>query len=115
MPIEKRYAAHTAYLHLKFYIHFCLFLDRELVFADGAQRALEIIGKLFPLCAGSYSVIGIAQIFIVYISANITYIFHIVLLYGVTAPALRRSFIQYILFSFSSHQWKPLKCVFGTL
>ena len=53
-----------------------LFCNFEFVFADAAQRALEIIRQSFPLCSGFYSVIRISRSFVIYPSAYFAFIFH---------------------------------------
>ena len=45
-----------------------LVYGRELVFSDGAELTLEIIGEIFPFYAGLF--------FIVDPAANVAYIFH---------------------------------------
>ena len=79
-------AAMTA--DIKFYVHSYsplhdLFLlqnlglfIRELIFSYAAQRALKILGKVFPFCAGCNSIVRITDSFIINPTAYITYIFH---------------------------------------
>ena len=43
---------------------------RELTFSYAAQRALKILGKVFPFCAGCNSIVRITDSFIVNISTN---------------------------------------------
>ena len=52
-------------------------LLRELILADLAQGADEIIGKILPLGAGCDTAIGIALFFIIDPTANITNVSHI--------------------------------------
>lgn len=56
-----------------------LFLLRfaEAVFSRAAERADEIVGKIFKLRAGRNAVLGIADGFVVFPTAQITYIFHL--------------------------------------
>ena len=49
---------------------------RELIFSYAAQRALKILGKVFPFCAGCNSIVRITDSFIINPTAYITYIFH---------------------------------------
>lgn len=48
---------------------------RELVFADTAERANKIIGKIFKGSAGSNTVCGIAYFGVIYPVTYIAYIF----------------------------------------
>ncbi len=50
----------------------------EIVLAYSAKGAYEIFGKILELCAGSNSVVGIAEGFVIFPSAYVAYIlFHI--------------------------------------
>ena len=49
-------------------VFYCLFFGSELVFANAAELAGEIIGKIFPLCA--------LFVFIIDPAAYLAYIFH---------------------------------------
>ena len=46
------------------------------IFADTAQGANKVIGKIFKLCAGIDTVLGIAQHFIIFPMAYSAYVFH---------------------------------------
>ena len=47
----------------------------EGILAHSAKGALEILGQILELCSGSYSVFGIAELLIIYPSANVAYVF----------------------------------------
>jgi hypothetical protein len=53
---------------------------RELIFAHETQRALEVIVNLGPGSAGGDSLLGAAQLFVVFPSADVANIFHKVFL-----------------------------------
>ena len=57
---------------------FSLVFFAELIFTYAAQRTRKVFGKIFPLCAGGNAVIGIADGFVIDISANIANIFHFI-------------------------------------
>jgi hypothetical protein len=48
----------------------------EHILAYSAKRAFEVFGKIFKLCAGSDSSLGITEFLIVFPTACVTYIFH---------------------------------------
>lgn len=52
-----------------------LFVRGELVFSDAAERTLEIIGKIFELGSGLDSGLEIAVLFVIDVSADVTYKF----------------------------------------
>lgn len=56
--------------------YFLLF-NAELIFAYGAEGALEIVGEIFPLGAGRNAVFGRAFILVVFPTANIAYVSHV--------------------------------------
>jgi hypothetical protein len=53
-----------------------------LVLTNEAKGALEIIVYIFPLGAGGDALLGAAQFFVVFPSADVAYIFHKVYLLG---------------------------------
>ena len=53
-----------------------LFSFAEVFFVYSAKGASKILGKIFEFCAGSDSVFGGADFFIIFPTAYITYIFH---------------------------------------
>ena len=56
--------------------------SREHILAYAADGADKILGQIFKLSAGSDTVVGIADLFIVYPAASVTNVFHsIILLY----------------------------------
>lgn len=59
-----------------------LLFYREIVLAYAAERAGEIVGKVFPFGAGRDTVVGIAEGFVVDVTANIANIFHYFVLLG---------------------------------
>lgn len=56
--------------------HNKLFFRAEVVFIYAAKSAFEILGKIFPLCAGLDTEFRCAQFFVINPSAYIAYIFH---------------------------------------
>ena len=60
-----------------------LFFRAELVLADRAERADPVFGDFFPRRAGGYAVLGIAELGVIDIAADVTDIFHAqILLYS---------------------------------
>jgi hypothetical protein len=55
-----------------------LFFGGELFLAHKAEGALEIFGDIFPLGAGSDAALGIALKFVVFPTANIADMLHII-------------------------------------
>ena len=54
-----------------------LFCFREVVLAYSAKRTLKVFGKILKLCAGLDAVIRIAELLIIFPSAYVAYVFHI--------------------------------------
>ena len=54
---------------------FLLFLG-EGNLANAAERANEVLGEVLPFCAGSYAVIGIAELLVVFVAAYIANVLH---------------------------------------
>ena len=57
-------------------LRYGLFFRAELVLANAAERADPVFGNLFPRCAGGYTVLGIAELGIIDIAADIADVFH---------------------------------------
>ena len=55
---------------------YALFFRAELVFADRAERANPILGDFFPRGAGRDTVVGVTQLRVIDVAADVTYIFH---------------------------------------
>ena len=67
-----------------------LFFDRESVLAYAAERAGEIVGKVIPF--GSRIVVGIADGFVVDVTANVANVFHYFVLLGFVLNIVPRCF-----------------------
>lgn len=61
---------------------FLLLFDREIVLAYAAERAGEIVGKVFPFGSRRDTVVGITEGFVVDVTANIANVFHNFVLLG---------------------------------
>lgn len=61
---------------------FLLLFDREIVLAYAAERAGEIVGKVFPFGSRRDTVVGITEGFVVDVTANIANVFHYFILLG---------------------------------
>ena len=74
---------------------------RELIFSYAAQRALKILRKVFPFCAGCNSIVRITDSFIVNVATNAANIlFHrfyrLLCLYFTKSRHKFRDFITYL-------------------
>lgn len=49
-----------------------VFLHREFIFADSAERANPIFRKVLKCCSGLYAVVRIAYFRVIYITASVT-------------------------------------------
>lgn len=59
-----------------------LLFHREIVLANAAERAGEIVGKVFPFGSRRDTVVGITEGFVVDVTANIANVFHNFVLLG---------------------------------
>ena len=59
---------------IKSYANIKLFF-RKAVLAHRAEGAFEILGKILKARSGSYAVLGSTNLFVIFPSANVTYVF----------------------------------------